>query len=1528
MRGQRQFKPWTAVLICCTCCLVVSAASAQTTHYVSQVGPTFDPPSVVIATGDIVEWSWSSGSHTVTSGTSCVFDGLFTSPLTSGTPTFSYTFTSAGVFPYFCEPHCQSGMTGSVRVVDPPECAPTADGSACEQVECPDSTEVCHPRCVFMGDNGGTITDCDCRPSTECWIAWQPGEDPYCAGDCPDGTHCEQSITTTPDGDEICCDCVPDEPQVCEPTPDGTDCEPNTCTAPGDLCRPRCVREELTGQITVLDCDCGSEDECHVVHDLGIPPFCEGGCPPGEVCFETRVTNADGTVDICCDCQPDLPTECEPTPDGLDCEPVVCPDPTDECRPRCLLLDSTGGYSVLDCDCRGIDDCHIELVPGAEPQCVGECPPGQVCHQTIITTPIGTQVCCECVDDPPACEPTADEQACKSYACPEPGEECRPRCIREDVASGTFSVLDCGCRSVDTCYAEYDPAVGAFCQSDCPPGYTCVENRVDNGDGTVDICCDCVRIPCKCPGDINGDLLINGLDIQGFIRCLLGMSQPSDNCTCADMNEDGWVDMLDVWPFVQVLLASEPCFPAACPPEDLWLTIGTGVDDDGTLIPFGSDDDDWAVTVDAAGGIVPRPAKVISPNPAWLTIPGTRWISANSTGPNGDYHYEFCFCLDARFQSPELFLQLRADDRASVYLNGSLIGSTPATYSFNTPQPTAIYENDPDLFLVGENCVTVVVSNTHGVVTGLNLSGFVSAKDGKCCCDAANLDHELDSGVDDSGGLISIGSNDDDWNVIVDASGGTVPRPATVITPNSAWLTIPGTRWISASSTGPNGLYVYEQCFCLDPRFENAQLTLDLRADDRATVWLNGVQVGATPVLYSFNTPQPTHVFVTNQELFLCGENCIEIHVVNSHGVVTGVNIAGQITADNGLCCCAPSDDGSECCPEECENPEETCMARCMRINLQTDERTVIDCACRETDRCHVAQDFPPQTMPACLGECPPGEMCVNEIIYNDDGTVDICCDCEPMPPLGACCLPNGYCADGVNSTICEAHNGVYLGDESLCQGDEACCLPDGTCINVDVACCELLYQGQPQGLGVFCLGDLNGNGLDDLCEDPPAQLSCCEEQVAFCWDLLPGETECPLGSTLVIGPCGTQTQACCLPTGECVDEFVACCWSMGGVPQGAGTDCTTVECPSAECGPNATATACKQVECPNPDEKCVPTCVTIDPVSGTVENLDCECNPWDECFVEVSPAPVLSAKCVNVCPDGMTCEQTEYDNPDGTYTICCDCVPIEPTGSCCDQEGTCIPEPVGGCPTGTTYHPDPCEPVQACCLPDDTCVDLEPQCCEDQGGTVTAGLCTGTLSGCCLPDGSCVDIDRACCWAQNGEVLSSGCQPVEACCFEPPYAPICIDTNPDCCLAAGGNPQGSGTYCLGDLDGDGVDDACDDSSPEICPLPSPPEQQLCVNMQATDCVMSSPTGGTCLQKTIVIDPGVPGGFWVHDCGCVEPDGCGAIEIEGDIVTCPGGCPPDERCTIFLNGVPQEVPSIIWSSLPADTVVTCDCDVM
>lgn len=64
-----------------------------------------------------------------------------------------------------------------------------------------------------------------------------------------------------------------------------------------------------------------------------------------------------------------------------------------------------------------------------------------------------------------------------------------------------------------------------------------------------------VSTACTCPGDMNGDGLRNGADIQKFVHCFTGTGA----CICADVNGIGGVNFADVSAFVSDLLAGATC---------------------------------------------------------------------------------------------------------------------------------------------------------------------------------------------------------------------------------------------------------------------------------------------------------------------------------------------------------------------------------------------------------------------------------------------------------------------------------------------------------------------------------------------------------------------------------------------------------------------------------------------------------------------------------------------------------------------------------------------------------------------------------------------------------------------------------------------------------------------------------------------------------------------------------------------------------------------------------------------------------
>src|ERR687893_2230146 len=74
---------------------------------------SFSPNPVEVKVGETVTWiNDDSGRHTVTSKD----DGIFDSGVLGKGQSFSYTFDTAGEYPYYCEPH--PNMVGTVVVTE------------------------------------------------------------------------------------------------------------------------------------------------------------------------------------------------------------------------------------------------------------------------------------------------------------------------------------------------------------------------------------------------------------------------------------------------------------------------------------------------------------------------------------------------------------------------------------------------------------------------------------------------------------------------------------------------------------------------------------------------------------------------------------------------------------------------------------------------------------------------------------------------------------------------------------------------------------------------------------------------------------------------------------------------------------------------------------------------------------------------------------------------------------------------------------------------------------------------------------------------------------------------------------------------------------------------------------------------------------------------------------------------------------------------------------------------------------------
>jgi len=102
--------------------LMIAAPTFAATHHVSMHNSLYIPQTLQAAVGDSVIWTNTEAAmpHTVTSGTNCNPDGLWDSGNLNAGQSYTRVFSSAGQYPYFCNYHCLSGMTGTVDVLPTP----------------------------------------------------------------------------------------------------------------------------------------------------------------------------------------------------------------------------------------------------------------------------------------------------------------------------------------------------------------------------------------------------------------------------------------------------------------------------------------------------------------------------------------------------------------------------------------------------------------------------------------------------------------------------------------------------------------------------------------------------------------------------------------------------------------------------------------------------------------------------------------------------------------------------------------------------------------------------------------------------------------------------------------------------------------------------------------------------------------------------------------------------------------------------------------------------------------------------------------------------------------------------------------------------------------------------------------------------------------------------------------------------------------------------------------------------------------
>lgn len=383
----------------------------------------------------------------------------------------------------------------------------------------------------------------------------------------------------------------------------------------------------------------------------------------------------------------------------------------------------------------------------------------------------------------------------------------------------------------------------------------------------------------------------------------------------------------------------------------------------------------WQVIADPSPNTTePRPASVITKHTAWSGPLGTsQWISSYPSAnndTNGTYVFQTCFCVKDGARNVRLIFDILADDRARVYLNGVLIGSTPTSGAFQNPA-THIDTNITQIVKPGRNCIKVEVDNTNNVAMGLDLSGYITA-DGiglerSACCDPGgtltgmkffdqNCNGKKDAGEPGLAGWTIILSNGD--TATTDALGnyyfnGLAPGSYTVQEVNQAgwsqsYPTAPGTHTVNLTQGQAIGNLDFGNCRDTKPQ----EGCIEYRADTTLCISEPGTNTNMfrhkfrirslLPCQFSQNASvtvlSPAGVGVAPPTFPVSSSWSSQSIVINGPGATPGTTVVLQVqvccvaidpngnVGDTIDCCfdtirvtlpdCGPVDDCKDCCRE------------------------------------------------------------------------------------------------------------------------------------------------------------------------------------------------------------------------------------------------------------------------------------------------------------------------------------------------------------------------------------------------------------------------------------------------------------------------------------------------------------------------------------------------------------------------------------------------------------------------------------
>ncbi|HKQ48451.1 MAG TPA: hypothetical protein VJZ71_10310 [Phycisphaerae bacterium] len=306
----------------------------------------------------------------------------------------------------------------------------------------------------------------------------------------------------------------------CIPDPAGRVCEPDICDDAGSPCLPHCIHHNpFTGEDTILDCVCAGQNLCHAEPAPGGTVACivpEDGTgtvhlPPQGCAY---ISPTGQPMQIINGLEPDM-INCAPTLSNFSCAAsTVCSFPVPigpicyapggslggekSCADSVLnwVMQGTGGLGGFN---RNIN-LPVELEIHAAPRMIGQ--PNQS-FDTDMFRLFG-----QIIGDPDF--DLLRIVAGTDFGLPSPGHTTLTQLPGGQWAVDSF--FDITYR-IDFVGAPGGPLAGKSgsttgtirimtgggpsCQGDCPPGFECRRDTIVYANGTFDVCCECVPIPCE-----------------------------------------------------------------------------------------------------------------------------------------------------------------------------------------------------------------------------------------------------------------------------------------------------------------------------------------------------------------------------------------------------------------------------------------------------------------------------------------------------------------------------------------------------------------------------------------------------------------------------------------------------------------------------------------------------------------------------------------------------------------------------------------------------------------------------------------------------------------------------------------------------------------------------------------------------------------------------------------------------------------------------------------------------------------------